>query len=670
MTNFTLPSIVITVLSLGIGILVGACLQRAGLASSRTLSGFFRFKDSTAAKVVFSALATALIGLSLLGGLHLVPPAHIVLIPTALGAVVLAGLLAGAGFALAGWTPVSAATGLGAGRLDALLYLAGSIGGIWIFDLLSPRIAGLLIYKNMGVTFLFNHVDPDWRLVGFVLVAACVVCFWLAELFSPKERRYMKGRFLAGYSILLIALGASLLIFPATSAPFGTGTDTQDLTALFPNLDASAPAGMELGTSGHITPEQAADRLLGGKAGLVPIDLRPAGQFDDFHIKGARNIPLEKLLTTLTDTEGVTYLLYASDTDTAERIARTLHGQGISNILVLKGGLAAFYETCLTPLSLRPTPPAPRIAERVPTWRAYFLGTAPAAEPTRITEAAPTIAEPEPVPTAKTKVPPLPGMVSPEWLAGNRNSTKVVDLRNLKDYMQAHIPDAASLEIMNLQTTRNGIPGQLLPPAALAKQFAEIGLDANATTIILASRLPDATRFALALEATGNTNYGILSGGFPAWLANGNSAGNTLPVLNAGIYDAHDAPDQLISLPRLRELMASDTPPVLIDTRPQAHYNGTESFGPRDGHIPGAVNRPAQDDLTPDGDFKPLDTLHQEYKNILSSKDTPAVLYCFTGRQASQTWFLLTHLLGYENVVVYDGSWAEWASSLDLAVEK
>jgi thiosulfate/3-mercaptopyruvate sulfurtransferase len=32
---------------------------------------------------------------------------------------------------------------------------------------------------------------------------------------------------------------------------------------------------------------------------------------------------------------------------------------------------------------------------------------------------------------------------------------------------------------------------------------------------------------------------------------------------------------------------------------------------------------------------------------------------CTVGGRASQAWFLLTHLLGYPKVRVYDASWAE-----------
>ena len=49
-------------------------------------------------------------------------------------------------------------------------------------------------------------------------------------------------------------------------------------------------------------------------------------------------------------------------------------------------------------------------------------------------------------------------------------------------------------------------------------------------------------------------------------------------------------------------------------------------------------------------------------------KDT--VVYCRIGERSSHTWFVLTYLLGLENVRNYDGSWTEWGNKVGAPIEK
>jgi thiosulfate/3-mercaptopyruvate sulfurtransferase len=48
------------------------------------------------------------------------------------------------------------------------------------------------------------------------------------------------------------------------------------------------------------------------------------------------------------------------------------------------------------------------------------------------------------------------------------------------------------------------------------------------------------------------------------------------------------------------------------------------------------------------------------YGVISSGPAREIVVYCGVGGYASAWWFVLTQLLGYENVKVYDGSALEW----------
>ena len=118
-----------------IGLLFGFALERAGFGSSRKLAGIFYLRDMTVLKVMFTALISAMLGLSLvvvLGWIDL--ESQVYLLPTLYAAQVLGGLIFGVGFVLSGWCPGTAAVGVASGKLDALLFLVGVVIGAILYN--------------------------------------------------------------------------------------------------------------------------------------------------------------------------------------------------------------------------------------------------------------------------------------------------------------------------------------------------------------------------------------------------------------------------------------------------------------------------------------------------------------------------------------------------------
>ena len=68
--------------------------------------------------------------------------------------------------------------------------------------------------------------------------------------------------------------------------------------------------------------------------------------------------------------------------------------------------------------------------------------------------------------------------------------------------------------------------------------------------------------------------------------------------------------------------------------------------------------------------MKSLQELERIYSRLKITKDEPILVYCHSGVRSAHTTFVLTQLLGYENVKNYDGSWTEWSYHNDLPLQR
>ena len=117
----------------------------------------------------------------------------------------------------------------------------------------------------------------------------------------------------------------------------------------------------------------------------------------------------------------------------------------------------------------------------------------------------------------------------------------------------------------------------------------------------------------------------------------------------------------------------------LVDVRSPDEYTGKllhmanypQEGALRGGHIPGARSVPWARAANEDGTFKSRAELEALYQGELGlAPSDEVVVYCRIGERSSHTWFALTHLLGFERVRNYDGSWTEWGNAVRMPIER
>ena len=271
-------------------------------------------------------------------------------------------------------------------------------------------------------------------------------------------------------------------------------------------------------------------------------------------------------------------------------------------------------------------------------------------------------------------------LVSTEWVAehGGDANVRLVEVDvDTSAYEQGHIQGAVG---WNWQSQlQQPVRRDLASKEEIEQLLGGSGIGNDTTVVLYGDNNNWFAAWAFwQLKYYGHGDVRLMNGGRVKWEAEGRPLTTDEPSYAAASYTASDG-DQSIRAYRDQVLASVNAGSVaLVDVRSPAEFSG-ELLAPanlpqegsqRGGHIPGAANIPWGQAVGEDGAFKSADDLRELYggKDIDGSRET--IAYCRIGERSSHTWFVLTQLLGLENVRNYDGSWTEWGSIVGAPIEK
>jgi uncharacterized membrane protein YedE/YeeE len=175
-----------------IGIGFGFFLERAGFGSARKLVSQFYLSDLAVFKVMFTAIVTAMLGVTYLAWIGFLNLSLVYLVPSYWPSQVVGGLLLGVGFVVGGYCPGTSVAAAATGKLDAVVFLLGILGGTLAFAVLFPWLRPLYDAGSAGAQTLPQILHLPYGLVVFAVVLMAVGGFYGAGLiekrFGSKER--------------------------------------------------------------------------------------------------------------------------------------------------------------------------------------------------------------------------------------------------------------------------------------------------------------------------------------------------------------------------------------------------------------------------------------------------------------------------------------------------
>ena len=271
-------------------------------------------------------------------------------------------------------------------------------------------------------------------------------------------------------------------------------------------------------------------------------------------------------------------------------------------------------------------------------------------------------------------------LVTADWVAehGGDANVRLVEVDvDTSAYEQGHIAGAVT---WNWQSQlQQNVVRDIVARDEMESLLGAVGISPDTTIVLYGDNNNWFAAWAFwQLKYYGHADVRLMNGGRALWLAENRPVTTDVPSYAATQYRITTENGELRALRDYVLQAVNSGSHALVDVRSPDEFSGALNAPPnlpqegsqRNGHIPGAANIPWGQAVNENGTFKSADELGELYgsRGVDGSRET--IAYCRIGERSSHTWFVLSQLLGYDNVRNYDGSWTEWGSIVGAPIQR
>jgi thiosulfate/3-mercaptopyruvate sulfurtransferase len=283
-----------------------------------------------------------------------------------------------------------------------------------------------------------------------------------------------------------------------------------------------------------------------------------------------------------------------------------------------------------------------------------------------------------------TQVNNSPSLVTPDWLDSHRDdpSVKLVEIagtgqEQMLAYKTGHVPGAVCWWWKDAlwDPYMRDFPS----PAQFAERCGAAGIGNDTTVVFYGEGVQFGMYAWWAFKYCRHDKVCVLDGARYRWADEGRPFVKDEPPAARPVRYNPVARNDGMRIRRDEVLAAlGQTGKVILDGRSPEEFSGQRVNGPggpdvgalRYGRIPGAKHLYFEDLLTADKSFKPVAEIRALVQTRGATSDMDIITYCRMSHRATVLYFVLSQLLGYKNVRVYDGSWTEWGNLVEAPVER
>ncbi len=277
-----------------------------------------------------------------------------------------------------------------------------------------------------------------------------------------------------------------------------------------------------------------------------------------------------------------------------------------------------------------------------------------------------------PYPSGESKV----KWISTEWRADHlKDDLMILDVQpNVHDYIMGHIPNAIYLNEGLLRSSWMGLPAMYVPPEGIQPVLSRAGLEPDRQVVVYSSAgryskctkgLGDGleqTMMAYSLIRFGHNKVYILDGGIEKWKDEGHGLTKVFPKWEPADFKVKVRRDYFVDYNEFMNMREREDV-IVFDARPAEIYEAG-GLWIKKGHIPGALSLPWRSLMTKESPriMKSDEELEQLVGKFNITPDKTLLIYCGTGREATNEFLFFKFYKGHDKVKIYEGSFTEWVA--------
>ncbi len=325
---------------LAIGIAFGYVLESSGFNHSPTLAAQFYFKDLRVFKVFFTAIVVGMLLIFAASAVGLLDYNLIWVNPTYLWSGIIGGLIMGVGFILGGFCPGTSLVALATFKIDGIFFVLGGLFGVFTFSETVGFYDQFFNGSYFGRLTLMDVFRLPTGIIVILVTLMAIFMLWggekLEAIFGGKNPKAApKARYYGAVVLVLMAAIIAIIGQPSLNDRWNRlAVEKQPL------LDQRAV---------QIHPGELLHTIHNHGLNLIMLDVRSEADYNLFHLRNARHVPLDTISTQITtlieEPANTVFVVMSNDETSASEAWKILVSGSVPNVYILEGGINGWLDT-------------------------------------------------------------------------------------------------------------------------------------------------------------------------------------------------------------------------------------------------------------------------------------------------------------------------------------